>query len=46
MRSNFRKDRILDSVILFAAWLVVITAGVGDQVESSSQVVPIAYAAY
>ena len=45
MKSN-RKDTILNSAVLLAAWLVLISAGVSDQVETSSQVVHIAYPVY
>jgi hypothetical protein len=43
MNSNTSKDNALNSAILFAAWLIVIAAGVAAHVESSSQVVRIAY---
>ncbi len=45
MNSNTSKDNTLNSAILFAAWLVVIAAGVDAHIESASQVVRIAYQA-
>ena len=46
MKSNSRKDTLFNSAVLLAAWLVVIGAGVSDQVETSAQVVQIAYPVY
>ena len=46
MKSNFRKDTILNSAVLFAAWLVVISASVGENFDSAAQPVRIAYPAY
>jgi hypothetical protein len=43
--SKTRKDMIFNSVVLFAAWLVVIAACVSDDVEAKTQVVRIAYQA-
>jgi hypothetical protein len=45
MNSNTNKDNALNSAILFAAWLVIIAASVDAHIESSSQVVLIAYSA-
>jgi hypothetical protein len=39
------KDTIFNSVVLFAAWLVVISACIGEDVESTKQAVRIAYQA-
>ncbi len=43
MKSNSRKDTILNSAVLFATWLVVISAGVSERLEASTAVVPINY---
>lgn len=45
MNSNTRKDTFLNSAVLFAAWLVIVIASVGNHVESSTSVVRIAYLA-
>lgn len=45
MNSNTRKDSLLNSAVLFAAWLIVIIASVDAHIESSTEVVRIAYAA-
>jgi hypothetical protein len=45
MNSNHRKDSFLNSAVLFAAWLIVIVASVDAHIESSSEVVRIAYVA-
>lgn len=44
MNSNTRKDTLLNSVVLFAAWLIIIVASVDAHIESNSEVVRIAYA--
>jgi hypothetical protein len=45
MKPKMSKDTVFNSVILFAAWLVVIAACIGDDVESKTHVVRIAYQA-
>ena len=43
MKKNPRKDMILNSAVLFAAWLVVIAACVSGDAGSATRVVRIAY---
>jgi len=43
MNSNIRKDTILNSAVIFAAWLVIIVSSVDNHVETASKVVAIAY---
>jgi hypothetical protein len=45
MKKNPRKDMILNSAVLFAAWLVVIAACVGGDADLAKPVVRIAYEA-
>ncbi|MGZ5037522.1 MAG: hypothetical protein ACXWG1_12075 [Usitatibacter sp.] len=45
MKPPIRKDTLLNSVILFSAWLVVITACISDDVEAGHQPIRIAYEA-
>jgi len=43
MNSNRNKDNLLNSSVIFAAWLIVVAAGVSASVEPSAHVVHIAY---
>jgi hypothetical protein len=45
MSSNTKKVPAVSSAVLFAAWLVVIAAGVNPGIESATALVPIAYQA-
>jgi len=45
MDSENRKDTIFNSVVLFAAWMIVISTCIVDDGETSTQVVRIAYRA-
>ncbi len=45
MNSNNHKDTVLNCFVVFAAWLVIIAACVGDDADAKSQVVRIAYQA-
>jgi hypothetical protein len=45
MKSQIPRERVLNSVVLFAAWLVVIAACIPDDGESPTRAVPIAYRA-
>lgn len=46
MSSNTRKKNTgLNSAVLFAAWLAVVVAASNGDIETNTQVVPIAYQA-
>lgn len=45
MKSSIRKDTLLNSFILFAAWLVVVAACIPEDVDAVTQPVRIAYEA-
>ena len=45
MKQSNRHDTMLNSFILFAAWLVVIAACIPDDVDAAAQPVRIAYEA-
>jgi hypothetical protein len=45
MSSGTRKDTLFNSVVLFAAWLVVIAACVADDVDAGTHGVRAAYRA-
>lgn len=45
MKPSIRNDTVLNSVILFSAWLVVIAACIPEDVEAGHQPVRIAYEA-
>lgn len=43
MKSEPTKDTILNSLVLFAAWMVVISTCITDDIDTGTQVVRIAY---
>jgi hypothetical protein len=45
MKSEHSKDTVFNSIVLFAAWMIVIATCVTDDVETSAQVVRVAYRA-
>ena len=45
MKPSTSQDNVLNAAILFAAWLIVIVACVGPEVENTNTAVQIAYAA-
>jgi hypothetical protein len=45
MDSENRKDTIFNSVVLFTAWMIVISTCIVDDGDTSTQVVRIAYRA-
>ena len=45
MKSPIRQDTLLNSVMLFAAWLVIIAACIPEDVETVAHPVRIAYQA-
>jgi hypothetical protein len=45
MKPPIRKDTLLNSVMLFAAWLVVITACIPEDAGAGSHAIRIAYEA-
>ena len=45
MKTNASKELIRSTAVVIGAWLIVIAAGVNGPVESSSQVVRVAYRA-
>ena len=45
MKSEPTKDTVFNSLVLFAAWMVVISTCITDDVDTGKQVVRIAYRA-
>jgi len=45
MKSEPTKDTILNSLVLFAAWMVVISTCITDDIDTGTQVIRIAYRA-
>ena len=45
MKSEHSKDTVFNSVVLFAAWMIVIATCITDDVETNTHVVHIAYRA-
>ena len=45
MKSESIKDTALNSVVLFAAWMIVIATCIVDDIDTGTQVVHIAYRA-